>query len=260
MRHPICLILCSKTPLLHVFAPKPNSVWSKRAKLESVSSSFGKKSRGSLWGMTTDNKEEGLGRGQQLCDVFILTGTELFRERHQGWASLRFLSVWYHSQHLPHVQRNVLVSSSQPPAMAPPTARTPSYSRTLFIPHTASRLSIQSLPRLGVLLREEYVTKLTLLCIWVKVLVLTIIKVSTPINACILTKAVNVLNQRNIYYICCAILVLYSSTHMQTNFLDHYHPCEAEETDLYVDTPLKKNWLVCLFFISVQMSRPVNLP
>lgn len=40
--------------MLHVFDPKPNSVWSKGTKLESMSPSFREKDIGSLWGMITD--------------------------------------------------------------------------------------------------------------------------------------------------------------------------------------------------------------
>lgn len=119
---------------------RPNPMCSKRAKLESMSPSFREEDSDSLWGTTVDGVEAVGWVGQWLFDVLTLKALSYSRERRQGFASLPFLSVLYHSQHPPHIQEKEWVSSSSPASFCcgvqPEsfTPGTPPCPTSLFIP------------------------------------------------------------------------------------------------------------------------------
>lgn len=187
MYHPSCPILCTKIQLLHVFDPKPNSVcspnfvWSKRSKWESMNPSFRKENIDSLWGMTVDNVEAvSCIEAVVIWCVHIWTHLISLGKGDKGWSHCisclncitpntypmsKKMSRCLHPNHHP----SVMVSN-----MNPSTLGTYSYSRFFSILQCIQTESIQ--PMLDVFLKGVHIPKWAFLCIWVKVLMLTIIK------------------------------------------------------------------------------------
>lgn len=110
--NPCCSILYTKKKkILYVFDLRPNSVWSKRAKFESMNPSLKEKDIGSLWEMAIDNVEAISWVGAVVIWYVYTWRYWVIPGKEPRFRFVALLSVLY------HVQENEWVSSSQPPLL-----------------------------------------------------------------------------------------------------------------------------------------------